>query len=517
MRKKRSLLCVLLLIAALSMATVCGTAFAAEGGDAEPDTPIAVDWSADETKWTEKNGFAFNDTLGMHLTASFGTYAATKAKSIGGNSTITFEIDGNLPGTDWCADWIVFKNTNDTPLTTFPYSSEISTGNWLAIYCGRGVSFTIMECKNGQITKKQVGLHCATSWESFHQKQTITITTQDTQEGVEVSMKYDSPTEHTTATYLSSNTLLWGAYSISVGRTGGNTDTVDLTSTPAATYTYKINVTDVASDKVPVDTAPELDPDNLAQNMDNWSKDGRVGTDVTADAYGLTFGGSENTYGYTLDKNVAADSTVSLTIKGKSKASGWGQTWVVFKNKSVEIDSVAPLTATKAPAAPAGTWMAFMFGASYQASILECVDGVVTRYNCTEAPVNMNGNDFNYFYAQDSELTIKTEDNADAGTVKVTLTFVGKNLALTDKTPTGKTYTIEYTTKDTSGKFLGDGALSVGAYYDNKGSIAVSSLKSDKPLVDRVVDDGLCNFVTDLKYWKNLTSEENIFSSPTAA
>jgi len=242
---------------------------------------------------------------------------------------------------------------------------------------------------------------------------------------------------------------------------------------------------------------PEYDANNLVQNKDNWNKYGNVNAKyVTYDNYGMHFTGDVMHKAVLLKKNVKADSTITVRIDGRAKPGMWGANYIVFKNKSEELDAGAAMTAVDmagSAAAPAGTWMALVFGDSTGMYLMVCVDGVTTKHEITHAM--MNSVDYNDAIQQITDVEITTVDTATGVNVTIKYTATGIEAA------TGTTYNFEFAIEEEALK--GDYALSVGSYYGSgEGQdVIVTDLKVTE-LVDRVSNDPSVNLATDIKYWK---------------
>ncbi len=256
---------------------------------------------------------------------------------------------------------------------------------------------------------------------------------------------------------------------------------------------------------------PVEDASNLAQKQSNWTSNGSVNTaNVTYGINGMTIGNAGAATAVLLDKNIAADSKIELTVDANANAiTSWGQNLIVFKNMSKTVpDAAAVLTAVDhggVTGAPAGTWMGLMFGNSSGLVFSYCVDGALTTVDLGKSAPNVPSTEYNSAIKQITHITIQTKDTATG--VEVTITYKAEGIS----SITGETYTYTTTVENTA--FIGDYAFSVGAYYGcvttNVGeNITIRNLKvtneNGPALVNRVVDDGMANHATSADYWKDI-------------
>lgn len=442
----------------------------------------AVDFAKDSTKWQATSGIVFGEDA-TYLTGN-SSYAASQ--KIGGNSTIELNMTGNFANWQaygWGGNYILFKNTNDTVETSWNQTMAASSGNWLAFYMGTGYSVTFAECTDGVVeTKSTNGVVdvCSTTsnWK---------ITTTDTATGVDVVVAFTTTGGITkNITYSSNNTKLWGEYTFTVGHYGGGT------CSETTGYTYNsINVTDVDSSY----TKQEEVVYNYATDASNWHVEGSTNpSNITVGSSGVVIGNSGAETAALFSGNVVKDSKVSLVIDGNAPTQSWGNIFVVFKNTSGTIDA-SPLAVENVinGTTGEGNWMALALGNSWNAWLIECNNGVLTKVDLISwvngacpswiSPQPIDGGDFWSVRKHVSEISITTTDT-DTG-VDVSITYkasgspgevVGGNTYYN----TERTYAITYSSTNTA--LHGDYAMSVG-YYGGAGAgenITLSSLNITK-------------------------------------
>ncbi|MBQ7923689.1 MAG: hypothetical protein IJ329_00125 [Clostridia bacterium] len=223
---------------------------------------------------------------GMRFGSETTTTAMMLKKNVKADSTMTFTIYGNSPksNTTWANMFIVFKNTSET-LEADIVQKYIKDGysnandNWMALYFGSNFDsddngtrdFGLYECKNGELSFTDY-TGCAPYWVSGYacwylgdnQTTNITIVTEDTDTGVEVSIAYTASgcthanTVNTDGTseryeynisYTSDNTALRGDYGVSVGCYAQMNDSEYIDLKNMAVYEKGIDQTAVGATK----------------------------------------------------------------------------------------------------------------------------------------------------------------------------------------------------------------------------------------------------------------------------
>ncbi len=447
----------------------------------------------------DPNTTGYNGTMYVNApvasTVDGGYKSTVTSTELNGNATINWWLFGNVTSTDyWGYNWIIFQDTSKKFTTTENIEKDIkldekdentvpavtmytestewtprkvrdtdndgvvdmpanSVGNWLALVTGVSEgAVSLYQCENGEVTLVQTLTRDAGAYTSHTPRTTvdgvasstagISITTEDTDVGVNVSISYtEGSTEAVndkvyTFEYSSDNNALWGEQNFTIGYwgsencsyTGGTTD---------STFRYTVSVTPRSSNHVYENYSTSL-------STDKWADFSKIAVNSTATALTMenrTTNTTDVYSTYAATQQVGGDSIFDFTISANlSPGADWGTTglwaydWILFKNtaRNAGLSWTPQLDSNDNPKSSEGDWLALAFGASIGAKMFECKDGVVTMSSIANPMWQTNGlttdlskggtipgSDASYTYAQTTHIKLVTLDTATGVEVKL--------------------------------------------------------------------------------------------------
>ena len=228
---------------------------------AEP--PLELATSSDYwKKGSNEDCFTF-DEHGMSLVGNGDVSSAAMLlySKVKANSTVTYIIDGGLADAAWGNTYIIFKNMDEDPVADTGLVNK--GGNYCAFQFGSDNPW-IIECIDGEVEKMPASGTADSNdiWYWYREKTIISITTEDTEDGFEATIRFTGKSGLTsTYHYTNFDPRFIGDYATGIEFYTSNEGTVENHITVSS-----VTISDVFEVEL-----PDIDVEKLNEDVEGFA------------------------------------------------------------------------------------------------------------------------------------------------------------------------------------------------------------------------------------------------------